>query len=215
MLDWITKAVFIGCHTDDEAIVAGTLHRLVRQGVEVHVMTIAPAAIESDRMGGLLSCAVVRKEWVRSLEIIGVDEANRSFLEFTPSADLHPWRQAICQRIYDFCEVEKPDAVFVLSPDDENTAHKIVAEESERVMRGRVPITIRCQYPWNFSLGRTNLYVRLTRQDMKAKQDSIAAYESQAFRYNYGEILTHAAIAQGLSVKVEAAETFEIIRAVI
>lgn len=215
MLEGIKKAAFIGCHSDDEFICAGTLHRLAKQGCEVHVLTFAPAATSEDRTGTNVSIETVKPEWESSLDLIGVGRGHRKFYGLTPSADLHPYRQRICQEIYDFCEKEKPNAVFVLSPDDENTAHAIVGIESERVMRGRVPMTIRCQFPWNFSVGRPNLYVSLSQEDLTVKRAVIDAYASQKFRYQYSDILMHYAIAQGLSVKVPAAETFEIIRAVV
>jgi hypothetical protein len=215
LLTSIKKAVFIGAHTDDEFIAAGTLYRLATYGTRVYIITLAPAAIQSDRTGGDKSSYIVVREWHQSMDLIGVGKEDRHFLSLTPSSDLHPFRQRICQYVYDFCEKEKPDIAFILSPEDENTAHSIVGIESERVMRGRVPTTIRCQFPWNFGIGRPNLYVKLNQEELRVKQAVINAYQSQKFRYNYEEMLLHYAYGNGLSVKAEAAESFEIIRAVI
>ena len=41
MLSNARKVLFFGAHTDDEVICAGTLHRLVRQGAEVMVMSFS------------------------------------------------------------------------------------------------------------------------------------------------------------------------------
>lgn len=215
MIDRLRRVVFFGAHTDDEMICAGTLHRLVRGGVEVHVVTFAPAATKEDRTGTEQSVKVVLPEWHRALSVIGVPESRRLFLGMTPSADLHPRRQMICQWIYDYVEKHRPDAVFGLSPEDENTAHAIVGVETERVTRGRVPVTVRCHFPWNFGLGRPNLYVQLEAEDQVAKVMVINAYQSQHFRYNYQEMLVGYARADGLSVKAEAAERFEVVRAVV
>ena len=213
MLAEIKKAVFFGAHTDDEMICAGTLHLLVRSSVEVHVVTFAPAAIESDRRGGSESVEVVYREWVKSMRTIGVAKCH--FNEYLPSADFSLHSQKVCQFTYDWCEAEKPDLVFTLSPDDENTAHSIVGVECERVTRGRVPITLRCQFPWNYSIGRSNLYVKLEPEDLEVKRKVIDCYKSQHFRYRYGEMLLNYVRADGLSVKVEAAEKFELIRGVV
>lgn len=215
LLDGIKSAAFVGAHSDDEIVAAGTLHRLARQGCEVHVLTFAPAAIATDRQGGPESLKVVWPEWHRSLDAIGVAKDCRRFHPFMPSADLHPHRQSICQVIFDFVEAEKPDAVFCLSPEDENPAHRIVAEETERVLRGRVPVAIRCHFPWCYSAARLNLCVSLTPEDLAVKRRVMECYESQMFRYRYADILHHAAVSAGLSVKVEAAETFEILRMVV
>ena len=37
----VKKAVFIGAHTDDEMICAGTLRKLVKSGVEVKVIAFS------------------------------------------------------------------------------------------------------------------------------------------------------------------------------
>jgi hypothetical protein len=209
------RVLALFAHSDDEMICAGTLHRMARNGAEVHVVTYAPAAIESDRRGTELSSGVVVHEWRKAMDLIGVAPVNRHFLNLTPSCDLQPFRQSICQHAYDYVEKHKPYAVVTLDPSDENTAHSIVGVETERVLRGRVPVVIRCQFPWNFSLGRKNLYVRLDKEDLDCKRQVIAAYKSQHFRYNYGEMLLHQVAADGLSVKVPAAEVFEIVREVL
>lgn len=210
-----SKAVFFGAHTDDEMICAGTLHRLVRSGCEVHVVTFAPAAIQSDRTGGQASSDVVVKEWHAALDAIGVSPFHRKFLNYTPSSNFQKFRQDICQYAYDYCEQQKPQLVFTLSPEDENTAHAVVGVETERVMRGRVPTVVRCQFPWNYGIGRPNLYVKLAQEDMIVKQRVIDAYTSQHFRYSYKDMLTHYVIGDGLSVKCQAAEKFEIVRSVL
>lgn len=213
MWDW-KKAVFFGAHTDDEMICAGTLHRLVREGCEVHVVTFSPAAIESDRRGGPESSLVVVPEWQHALDLIGVRNEHRHFKNYLPSARLEERGQDICQTIYDFCEQEKPDCAFILSPEDENTAHAVVGREAERVMRGRVPTTVRCLFPWNFGLGRPNLYVSLNDDEILIKRQVIRAYKSQQFRYCYDPMLIDYATADGASVKRRACERFEIVRAV-
>ena len=215
MIDSLKKILVLTAHSDDEMICAGTLHRLARQGARIQVVCFSPAATVEDRRGTEKSSTILRPEWERSMDLIGVAREDRYFLGMTPSADFQKFRQEICQTIFDLCEFERPDAVFTLSPDDENVAHAIVGVESERVLRGRVSYAIRCQYPWNFSMGRPNLFVKLDEQDLMCKKKVIAAYASQAFRYRYGEMLVHQCLADGMSVKVEAAEKFELIRAVV
>ncbi|HYE70426.1 MAG TPA: PIG-L family deacetylase [Aquabacterium sp.] len=215
MIDGIKKAAAFLCHTDDEFICAGTLHRLASAGCEVHVVAFSPAAICSDRMGTEESSQAVLPEWHLSMDMIGVLPECRHFLNFTPSVSIADRRQDVANYVFDFCERERPDVAFILSPDDENTAHAVVGVECERVMRGRVPITLRCHFPWNYSIGRSALYVTLSDEDMEIKRQVIEAYQSQKFRYRYGEMLLGYCRAQGLSVKREAAEVFEVVRAVL
>ncbi len=207
------RVVCFFAHTDDEMVCAGTLHRMVREGADVSVIAFAYAATQQDRRGMDCISDEVHNEFVASMNLIGVRSSSTH--PVMPSCDFQPHRQSICQRIFDTCITCQPDVVFSLSPDDENTAHRIVGEECERVTRGRVATHIRCQFPWNFSLGRPNLYVTLSEEDLKVKADVIRAYKSQGFRYNYLDMLMAQTIADGLSVKVPAAEKFELIRSVI
>lgn len=209
------KAVFFGAHTDDEMVCAGTLHRLVREGCEVHVVTFAPAATIEDRQGGALASSAVVYEWNVAMDAIGIRDGHRLYLGMVPSVDLAPFSKPIRQVVFDFCEREKPDAAFILSSDDENPAHAVVGRECEAVLRGRVPWAVRCHYPWNYTIGRNNLYISLTGPDMEAKVKVIEAYKSQHFRYRYGDIFMNQVRVDGGSVKVEAAEKFELIRGVV
>lgn len=213
----IKTAVFFGAHTDDEVICAGALHRLVRSGIKVQTICIGTAAIEKDRIGGPESNDVTCPEFFTSMNRIGVEMGDRYLYSasFYPSRDLHTYRERICQVIYDRVEELKPDLAFVLSPDDENPAHRVVGEECERVMRGRVPVVVRCQFPWNYSIGRANLFVKLDPEDVQCKRDVINCYQSQLWRYDYEDMLLSYARADGLSVKVEYAEKFELLRGVV
>ena len=213
MLNGIKRAVFFGAHTDDEIVAAGTLHRLARSGCEVHVVTFGPAAIQEDRRGNHASYGVVEKEWRESMNLIGV--AQRTLLGYVPSATLHERGQEVADEAFGYVEHHKPDLCFILSPEDENPAHAEVGRQCERVMRGRVPHVVRCQFPWNYATGRPNLFVKLEEEDLRVKKAVIDAYQSQKFRYRYSDILMNYAIADGLSLKVEAVEKFELIRAVI
>lgn len=205
------RVMVLTAHCDDEVCCAGTLHRLVRQGCKLYVIAFATAALQTDRQGNGFN-ETNKLEWIQSLGRIGVE--SMWHMDIRPSSDFQPHRQRICQRIFDEVESFKPDVVFTLSPEDENTAHAIVGVESERVMRGRVPTVIRCQFPWNYGIGRPNLYVKLSEEDLACKRAVINAYQSQLWRYQYEEMLLGYARADGLSVKCEYAERFEIIRSV-
>lgn len=214
MIDGLKKVVFVGAHCDDEFICAGTLRRLVRQGCQVSMVSFSMAASANDRTGKNTN-PPSKREWYESTDRIGCCWRDIPDGGIIPSCDFEPHKQRIGQYVYDLCETFKPDAVITLSPEDENPAHSIVGTQCERVTRGRVPIHIRCQFPWNYGLGRPNLYVSLGDEDLECKAAVIDCYKSQAFRYNYREMLMSYARADGLSVKVPYAEKFELIRGVV
>lgn len=214
MLDGVKRAVFFGAHTDDEMVCAGTLHRLVRQGCEVHVVTFGPAGTKDDPDGGPVALSVVKPEWLTANNLIreGYEDNEDEWL--MPSKSLHTRGQEIADIAFQEITQRRYDLAIVLSPEDENPAHAEVGRQCERVMRGRVPIVLRCQFPWNLSYGRRNVYVRLSPEDMDVKRKVIEAYKSQAFRYDYSMFLDYAR-ADGKSVKAEACETFELVRGVV
>ncbi len=215
MIGGAKRAIMFCAHTDDEMIAAGTLHRMVREGCEVHVVAFGPAATKKDRVGGHESWEVLEPEWHRSMETIGVKSEHRIYSSCVPSSDMERYKQFIADTSFKIIESVWPDVVFTLSPEDENPAHAVVGIQTERVMRGRVPVTLRCQYPWNYSIGRANMFVTLTPEDLEAKRKVINCYQSQLWRYGYEEMLIAATRLDGLSVKVEAAEKFEVVRGVI
>ena len=121
----------------------------------------------------------------------------------------------IADWMFRYLENRKPDVVFTLSPHDENPAHAVVGQQTERVARGRVPTLLRVHMPWNYNSGHCNLYVELDGSDLECKRAVINCYQSQRFRYNYEELLMAQTLADGLAVKVPAAERFEIVRSVL
>lgn len=214
LLEGIRKAAFIGAHTDDEMVCAGTLHRLVELGAQVQVVTFSCAGSVQDRAGYQGHHQQALDEWHQSLDLLDVAMEDRFYLEYEPSPSLRGRGQEVCQAIYQYCEQHKPDLVITLSPDDAHVEHRVVATEAEGVLRGRAPILLRCHYPWNYSVGRPNVYVKLEAEDLEVKRAVINAYLSQKFRYDYEGIFMAQVIVDGLSVKAPAAEKFELVRGV-
>ena len=208
------KAVLFAAHTDDEMVCAGTLHRLAKAGCEVHVVAFTSAATFEDR-AGLYHAPQVLEEFYESMRRIGVKRQHAEFYGISPSSQVHTRGQDVADFAFKYIEEHKPDLAFILSPEDENPAHAEVGRQCERVMRGRVPTVLRCNFPWNYGIGRPAVYVSLSEEDLRVKQDVIRAYKSQHFRYRYEEMLLAYARADGLSVKVEAAERFELVRGVL
>lgn len=204
----VKKAVFIGAHTDDEIICAGTLRKLVKNGVLVKVIAFSCAPIpgESPEKTQKILCS----EFSKSMKSIGIFPGNWTILDYD-ARTLPTHHDKIRQFLYDFTLAEKPDLAFVLSPEDDHQDHSILGKSAERVMKNRVPMVLRCHYPWNFiNPGRCNLFVKLTSDEFKTKLAVIKAYRSQRFRYDYKNLFTSLARLNGLATKNELAEAFEI-----
>src|SRR3989344_5165479 len=78
----IKRAVFLGAHTDDEMVAAGTLRKLVKAGCEVHVFAFSFAAIPNKSRRYAID--TLRLEFFASMETIGVK--NFGVFDFNPGA---------------------------------------------------------------------------------------------------------------------------------
>ncbi|MDP3947246.1 MAG: PIG-L family deacetylase [bacterium] len=211
LLENIKSALFVGAHTDDEMICSGTLARLVGHGANVHIISFSFARI--DGMPEAQSKEILKKEFAAAMDILGIPEANRWLPDFE-TRELPENRSAVRQYVYDFVTRVRPDAAFLLSPYDEHQDHQTVGEECERAAKGRVPLIVRCQYPWNYRSFNPNLYISLTDKEFQVKLAHIKAYRSQAFRYDYEKLFGSYAVGDGVSVRRQIAEKFEIVRCV-
>lgn len=204
----VKKAVFIGAHTDDEMICAGTLRKLVKSGVEVKVIAFSYAPIPDKSSAEVKK--ILSSEFSLSKKAIGILPENGWVLDFE-ARTLPTHHDKIRQFLFNFTVTEKPDLAFVLSPEDDHQDHAVLGKSAERVMKNRVPMVIRCHYPWNFiNPGRSNLFVKLTPDEFEAKLAVIRAYKSQHFRYAYENLFTSLTRVNGLATKNELAEAFEI-----
>jgi LmbE family N-acetylglucosaminyl deacetylase len=210
----VKKAVFIGAHTDDEMVAAGTLRKLVKSGVEVKMVIFSSAPIPG-QMRVEDAYFVIKPEFEKAIRAIGILHDNCILKCYDPRT-LPNQEDEIRQFLYDYTVKEKPDIAFILSSQDDHQSHAMVGKSAERVMKNRVPLVLRCHYPWNFiNPGRRNFFVKLTQDEFEAKLAVIRAYRSQHFRYDYEELYTALTRADGLATKNELVEAFEILYCIV
>ncbi len=208
IFDNVKKAVFVGAHTDDEMVCAGTLRKLVKNGIEVKAIVFSCAPISGKVQKETES--ILKLEFDEAMRAIGVWFENRIIMNYDPRT-LSNQEDEIRQILYDYTVKEKPDVAFVLSPEDDHQSHAMVGKSAERVMKNRIPFVLRCHYPWNFiNPGRRNFFVKLTQDEFETKIAVIRAYKSQRFRYDYESLFTALARVDGAATKTELAEAFEI-----
>ena len=208
IFDNVKKAVFIGAHTDDEMVAAGTLRKLVKNGIKVDVLTFSCAPIPGKSQED--TERILGREFAKAMKAIGTSFESYSPMDFDPRS-FSKDENEIRQILYDYVVKEKPDIAFILSPEDDHQSHAIVGKSAERVMKNRIPLVLRCHYPWNFiNPGRRNFFVKLTQDEFEVKLAVIRAYKSQHFRYDYENLYTALARVDGLATKNELAEAFEI-----
>lgn len=210
-LNGIVSVLFVGAHTDDEMVCAGSLTKLNKMGAQVHVLTFSHSATSRDRRGGKVARRAVLPEFKRSMGLL-----KARWRLFNWGTDTLPnKRDAIRQTVFDFVNRRHVDMAFILSPHDDHQAHQVVGEESERVMKGRVATILRCQYPWNYRAFNPNVFVTLSDDEFQNKLAVIQCYKSQMFRYQYADMLGSYTRGDGLSIKHALSEKFELVRCVL
>ncbi len=205
----LKKAVFIGAHTDDEMMVAGTLRKLVKVGVDVRVLIFSYAPIPGKTHQE--AAEILRPEFIASMNHIGVRGDNFEVAGLDPRT-MPDHQSQIRQRVYDFTEKEKPDLAFILSSTDDHQDHSILGKICQIVMKNRIPNIIRCHYPWNFVPAFCNVVVPLTLDELETKFNVIRVYKSQLFRYDFESIFRSLTDLDGFTTKNPPAEAFEILR---
>ena len=204
----IKKVVFLGAHTDDEMVAAGTLRKLVKTGCEVSVLALSHAAIPDKKRGDAVK--ILHSEFLASMTEIGVNDFE--VLNFIPGT-LPENQTQIRQVIYEFTERIKPDLAFVLSHEDDHQDHSFIGGACEVVMKNRVPNILRCHFPWNLTSGKRNFFVPLEVDEFNAKLSVIRVYRSQHFRYNFENIFTNQVKLDGQITKNGMpTESFEVVR---
>ena len=203
----IKKVVFVGAHTDDEIVAAGTLRKLVKAGCKVNVLAFSCAAIPNTVREEAIE--VLRSEFLSSMKIIGIEDFK--VLNFNPGA-LPEDQTKIRQILFDFIARVEPDLAFILSHEDDHQDHSFLGKACEAVMKNRVPNILRCHFPWNFVPGQRNFFVPLEFDEFDAKLRAINAYSSQHFRYDFKGIFANQARLDGYVTKSGPMESFEVVR---
>ena len=120
-------------------------------------------------------------------------------------------RQEILEELIKIRKREKYDLVFIPSLHDIHQDHTTIAQEGLRAFKN---ITILgYELIWNNLSFDTQCFVRLTKEDIKAKIMALKEYHSQGKRdYLSDEFIYSLAKARGVQVGSEYAEAFEVVR---
>jgi LmbE family N-acetylglucosaminyl deacetylase len=187
------KYLFIGAHTDDvELSCGGTIAKLLEENHDVTHL-----ALSYCRSLDLM------REFDEANEVLGIDRYVHAFTcrEFVKEQTeignlLHGLNTSF-------------DFVFTHSVNDRHSDHKVVAEQSLRVLNYNL---ITYLGAWNGQQNE-NHFVEISQQQLDKKIEALACYESQSYRpYMSPEFIRAQAIFNGIKCNKRFAEAFRIER---
>lgn len=199
------RILFIGAHPDDIELGCGALIHHIVQQTDLLCLTLSDNKKNPDLQE-------VKDEHLRSMAKLGVPEEKVVVNHFETRRFLEA-RQDILETMIKFQKEFQPDIVFVHTKADVHQDHNAVTNEALRAFRGTTVLgfdVIRSSYGFFPSF-----LVEVTEDDVKAKLDALAEYNTYASRYYFDPDLTRATlIRNGAIAERPLAEGFDILRIV-
>lgn len=203
-----SKILALSPHTDDAELGAGgTIARWIAAGHDVHY--VAFSACEESVPAGFAP-DVLRAESNEATTRLGIPKNQARILNFKVRL-FGEARQEVLQSMVDLNLELKPDIVLLPSLGDIHQDHSTIAIEGLRAFKRTALLAY--DLPWNNPAFAATAFVSLDQEDIDAKIDALAAYESQAHRtYASAQFQQAQAIFRGQQIGTQYAEAFEVLR---
>lgn len=195
-------------HTDDSELGAGgTIHRLQRQGHDIHyvVFSACDESLPEEKQGQLAEEFENVMDLVDPTAYYMFDYVVRRFNER---------RQDILEDLVRIRDDVQPDLVIGPSLNDAHQDHGVVAREMQRAFKNG-PSIISYEQPWNHVSFETQLFASLEATDVEWKLRQLQEYDSQLEQgrpYFDEEFIRGLATVRGIQGDTQYAEAFEVIR---
>lgn len=195
-------------HTDDSELGAGgTIHKLQREGHDVHYVAFSSCdeSLAAEKQGQLRREFEGVMDLVEPTEYYLLDYVVRRFGER---------RQEILEDMVRIRDEIRPDLVVGPSLNDAHQDHAVVAREMHRAFKSG-PSIISYEQPWNHVSFETQLFAELEPEDIEWKLRQLQEYESQLERerpYFDEAFVRGLATVRGLQSDTQYAEAFEVVR---
>jgi N-acetylglucosamine malate deacetylase 1 len=183
-------------HTDDiEFACGGSISRWIKEGNEVYGISFSCGTADSS-------------EFDKASKILNLtDHKLFNYETRTFSED----RQGILEDMVLLERSIKPDIVLIPSSTDTHQDHQVIREEGFRAFKRHSLIGY--EMPQNNISFQTNLFIRLSNEDIIKKIQTLHCYKSQKDRpYISENFIRGLASVRGMQAGFEFAEAYEVIR---
>ena len=205
MIFYGKHVLFLGAHPDDIEIGCGALLHHILPHTEVLCVTLS----DNQKNPSLKN---VVEEHHRSMAVLGVAKDKIIFGPFTTRL-FHEARQEILEYFLKLRREFRPDVIFVHSKQDVHQDHNTMTDEALRAFRGITLLgfdVVRSSYGFF-----PHFLVEVSEDDVEAKLQALAEYQTYNDKYYFDPALTRAIMARhGALAEKPFAEGFDILRVV-
>jgi len=200
------KILALCAHTDDAEIgCGGSLNRYIHEGHDVHCVAFSRASshppFAPDEAG---------LEMFKATKILGIPKENIKLYDFSVRK-LGYARQDILEEMILLRDRIDPDLVFLPCKDDFHQDHITVYNEGMRAFKYATLLGYEMLVN-NLSF-QARSFIGLKEENVTAKIEAVAAYDSQSHRHFMKErAIRSLAITRGTQVGLDYAECFDVIR---
>ena len=202
------RILVLAPHTDDgELGCGGSIAKFSEQTKEIYYVAFSDC---KKSLSAGLAPDTLRTECKKATGILGIRGSNLSFFDFEVRT-FPEHRQLILEELIKLNKTIQPDLVFTPASTDIHQDHGVIHSESIRAFKNCSILGY--ELPWNNASFNSNCFIKLTKQHMDIKIDSLKAYSSQSHRsYFQEDFILSLARVRGVQASTELAEAFETCR---
>jgi LmbE family N-acetylglucosaminyl deacetylase len=205
------KILLLSPHTDDvELGCGGSLFKFIEERNEIFWVVFS---IASESIPQYLPKNILKDEFDEVLQYYGIAKDFSKIFNFKVR-HLHNHRQELLEELVRLRKEYSPDLVIGPSLNDYHQDHQVVAHEMIRAFKTSASI-ISYELPWNHVTFNSQLFVRLTEDNVRKKWEALKNYKSQLLQNKqyFSENFIHGmARMRGVQCNSEFAEAFEVIK---
>lgn len=204
------KTLFLSPHADDSELGAGGLMTKLVADNEVYSAVFSVCA---DSVPTGWPADTLKKEVRSASKKLGIKQNNLFVYDFKVRV-FPKLRQRILDKLIGLREELNPDLVVMPSIHDYHQDHRVLADETIRAFKKTASI-ISYELPQNYVTFDTQLFVRLTKEQIQRKFDALQEYKSQLELerdyFKWGPIFGLAKV-RGVQCSSRFAEAYEVLR---
>jgi len=203
-------ALVLAPHTDDAELgCGGTIAKMLRHGMEVHIAAFSTAAESVPEGFGLES---IKEEFVESCQSFGIPDDQVYVYDF-PVRKLSYHRQEVLDDLIFLRKKIDPDMVYVPATFDLHQDHQVLNAEGLRAFKERTLLGY--ELPWNHISFDATGFVELGDEDVAAKWRALQCYKTQLFLerpYFTEKFIEGLAAVRGTQIHKKYAEAFQVLK---
>jgi LmbE family N-acetylglucosaminyl deacetylase len=205
----MNRVLVLSPHTDDAELGAGgTIAKFLDEGKDVYYVvfsgceTSVPEGMPKD---------ILRKECKNSIIALGLQPEKFTILDYQVRT-FPEHRQEILEELIKLKRIFKPELVLVPSSQDMHQDHGVIYWEALRAFKKETSIW-GYEHPWNNLTFTTDIFVKLSLEQVKRKIRVLKEYKSQSDKRYMAENNLRALICtRGAQLDLPYAEAFELVR---